>query len=250
MILNTDSLIQSNASATLAMGGPLMYLGNPPDSYYYQYGMPFIDEQFQSDITNAGNTYGNSTSDFTSAVAQSLSNRLAGWSAGAVEFQPVDVKLMEPVLAIRIPLTAAYAFAALHLLYAVAIISLGISCLLLPSTCYTADQVTLEALHGQDGGKERTELVSDLKVAHLRLTELATLVHELVLAQSGGILQDPHDVSSGRHLYGVVDPSSMDDGRKKDEGNYAEGEGRIKLAEGADGSLQLRFTPLSFDNIA
>ena len=51
-----------------------MFLGTA-DTDFYQYGLRFIDDQIQLDLSLAGNTYENDTQQFGAAWAQALSNR-------------------------------------------------------------------------------------------------------------------------------------------------------------------------------
>lgn len=208
--LRENKISLANASTTLAVSSPLVWLGSVPlrsatsgTSFMtreYLYTSRYIDEQVQVDITTAGNIYGNSTTRFASAIAQSLSNRLAGWSAGAITMQPLEANSTHSILALRIPLVLSWTYIGLHGLYALVILLLGLSCLLLP----TAPAASLggpykhthkRKLSDEDGGIDdptvgltgtnssgRSDLprASDLAEAQLKLSDASTLVYEIV----------------------------------------------------------------------
>lgn len=178
-----ETLEPANASTTLAISSSMVYIkGLPSNTSLYAYTPRYIDDQFQVDVSAAGNSYGNDTTRYASALAQSLSNRMVGWSAGAIRLGELEVNATEPILAIAIPLVTAGVFTGLHFLYALVIIGLGISCLSLPAQYHPG--TLLSAENGEAGpaaGRPRAHMVSDLAVAQLRLTDSSTLVHEVIV---------------------------------------------------------------------
>lgn len=167
--LNTSSLTLANESATIAVSSAGLFLGTA-DTSYYQYGSRFLDDQIQMDLSSAGNTYGNSSTQFATALAQAFSNRYLGWSVGAITMDTVEAQGTTPELAISIPLRTSHVFAVLNLAYALGIVSLGVSCLVLATR--------------NNWGRRRTETdrrfsPQDLRSAQLRLSDTSILVHEL-----------------------------------------------------------------------
>ncbi len=121
LTLDNSSFSLANATAAVAVSGAGMLLGSG-DTYFYQWGPRFIDDQMQVDLSNAGNTYGNNTAQFSAAWAQAFSNRYLGWSAGMVELAEMPVQIFSPELALSIPVAIVYAFTVLHFVYAFGIL--------------------------------------------------------------------------------------------------------------------------------
>lgn len=176
-----NSLTLANASATLAISGSVAYLGTD-DTDFYQYAPRFLDDQLQVDLTAAGNQYGNDSQRFASAWAQALSNRMIGWSLGAIELQPIIVNMTRPHLATSIPLSMAYLFLGLHILFSIFILLLGISALFLPGILRRDPRIPPR--HDgiqEDLSQEALKLNSvTLSFAQDRLSNPTSLIHELM----------------------------------------------------------------------
>ena len=207
-----------------------MYLGTG-DTLYYQWGPRFIDDQMQIDLSNAGNTYGNSTPQFSAAWAQAYSNRYLGWSAGMVELAGHPAKAFDPELALSIPVVITYVFTILHFLYALGLFLLGISCLVVA--------------RGDNAFR------TDLNAAHQRLTDTAMLVQELA-ARSLHDQEMAEDASGGAsnvnegswpgNLKGGVSVRCVPERRDLagDPGTlYADSEVSVGLRRRAEGTLGL-----------
>ncbi|KAH9818076.1 hypothetical protein DFH28DRAFT_1081107 [Melampsora americana] len=179
--LSDNSLTLANASATLAVSGSVAYLGTG-DTDFYQYAPRFSDDQLQGDLTIAGNQYGNDSQLFASAWAQALSNRMIGWSLGAIELQPIIVNMNQPQLATSIPLTTSYLFLGLHFLFSIFILLLGISALFLPGVLIRDPSFSTRHDNIQvDLSQEDLKLNNvTLSLAQDRLSNPTSLIHELM----------------------------------------------------------------------
>lgn len=171
--LDTSSFVLANASATIAVSSSGMYLGRN-ETRDYGWGPRFIDEQIQTDLSIAGNTYGNHSDQFAAAWAQSFSNRYLGWSVGAIRMDDTAATLMVSVLGLSIPMSTSYAFIGLHFAYALSIVLLGISCFFIP-------QQSPKRRFGSDSednvvGRWTSQ---DLVSAQTGLTDSSILVYEL-----------------------------------------------------------------------
>lgn len=169
---------QSNASATLAISGAATYLfDNNTDEY--RYAARFAEEQLQVDLTRIGNRDGNRTEKFAAAWAQAISNRLVGWSAGAIHLDSLPVNSTESVLAISIPLSTAYVF--VGLLWAIAgfIILLGLSTMFLPGV--VSGRTLKPRPSNGDHDLQFPQLqATGLYHAHDFLSDPTRLIHELI----------------------------------------------------------------------
>jgi hypothetical protein len=193
-----------------------MFLGTG-DSLFYQWGPRFIDDQLQLDLSSAGNTYGNDTAQFSAAWAQAFSNRYLGWTAGMVEFANNSAHQSVEQLALSIPIATAYIFVILHLAYALAILTLGISCLLMVRGSSTQ---------------------SDIQAAHRRLTDTSVLVQEL--AQSTLDAMDEDEMLwTAKFGHSFVTESQQ---RLAGEGSeYVDDEVSVRLRRKTNGGLGLKF---------
>lgn len=127
--LDLNSLTMANRTATLAVSGAAAYIGqNSTDNY--RYISLFTDDQIQLDLSTAVNIYGNDSVQFGAAWGQALSNRLLGWSAGAIYMERANATMSTSLLGLSIPVATAHAFAILHFMYALIILSLGVFCCL------------------------------------------------------------------------------------------------------------------------
>ncbi|KAI0085274.1 hypothetical protein BDY19DRAFT_967127 [Irpex rosettiformis] len=213
LTLDNSSLTLANASAAVAVSGAGMFLGTD-DTLFYQWGPRFIDDQMQIDLSNAGNTYGNSTSQFSAAWAQAFSNRYLGWSAGMVELADHPAELFRQQLALSIPVATTYLFTVLHFVYALGIFLLGISCLVV----------------ARGDGSFRTDLDASVQ----RLADTSTLVKELA-AKSLHDQEMEDGKMGGRFAPGQSDLAG-------DPGTlYADSEVSVGLRRRADGTLGLGF---------
>lgn len=194
-----SSFSLANASAAIAVSSAGLYIG-VNDTNFYQWGARFLDDQIQMDLSSAGNTFGNSSSQFAAAWAQAFSNRYLGWSAGAVVMDTVKTRGTTPQLALSIPLGMSYTFAALHFAYALGILALGVACLVLPRW---------ESWRWRRVGAARQFSVQDLRSAQIRLSDASILVHELATM---------HGMSGSEHSAG----SSTHSRDRRDEESYAE----------------------------
>ncbi|EGG12028.1 uncharacterized protein MELLADRAFT_89223 [Melampsora larici-populina 98AG31] len=181
LVLIDNSLTLANASATLAISGSVAYLGTA-DTDYYQYAPRFLDDQLQVDLTAAGNQYGEDSQLFASAWAQALSNRMIGWSVGAIELQPIIVNKTQSHLATSIPLSTAYLFLGLHILFSIFILSLGISALFLPGILRRDPRITTQHDNmPEDPSQEDLQLNGvTLSFARDKISTPASLIHELM----------------------------------------------------------------------
>ncbi|KAI0683988.1 hypothetical protein BC835DRAFT_1310761 [Cytidiella melzeri] len=213
--LDNSSFELANASAAVAASGAAMYLGKN-DTLYYQWGPRLIDDQMQIDLSAAGNTYGNDTTQFSAAWAQAFSNRYLGWTVGVVQLADQPARVSNPQLALSIPVTMSYAFVALHLLYAAGIFVLGISCLLVAS------------------GSSRA---GDIQAVHQRLTDTSALVHELTLrsiaAENGDTIIPRSDNGCG----GSPNHREVEG----EDTKYLDSDIRLWLRRRANGKLGLSF---------
>jgi hypothetical protein len=181
LTLDAGSLRLANQSATIALSGAALYLGaGQGNSLFYQFGKNYLDEMLQVDLSTVGNLYGNDTSAFAAAWGASISNRLLGWSAGTIDLQPGNgtVKAYNGVLALSIDLISAYAFVGIHFAFAGVIILLGASCAFIPRSTPLSP--------------ERPGPVSDIRVAHAKLSNFSTLMLEVLDAQDSGIQDTAH----------------------------------------------------------
>lgn len=219
--LEEDTLSLANASTTVAISASLLWMNNIPlrsnftrtgnvstdfghfeTTEGYGYTSLYLDEQLQGDITLSANTYGNDTVRFAAAIAQSLSNRLAGWSAGAITMEPMEANSTQPILALRIPLVLSWTYIGLHGTYALVILLLGVTCLLLPTApsgpLGPLKRVHKRKLSDEDGSIDDPTIAltssdsishgtdqdlpraSDLAAAQLKLSDASTLVYEIV----------------------------------------------------------------------
>jgi hypothetical protein len=96
-------------------------------------GARFIGEQLQVDLSEVGNGIGISTARFLDAWALAVAVRLLGWTSGAVVLRPSFATITRETIGLAIPLGPAHAFAIFYLAYALVIIIIGASCVLLPA---------------------------------------------------------------------------------------------------------------------
>ncbi|KAF8492114.1 hypothetical protein JB92DRAFT_3090457 [Gautieria morchelliformis] len=233
--LDNSTFTLANASAAVAVSGSGMFLGTP-DSLFYQWGSRFLDDQIQLDL---------STQQFGAAWAQALSNRYLGWTAGAIQLDQVPATVTRSQLALSIPLATSYLFAILHFVYAFVIVLLGISCRFLPKEGGLAGADVLEAAKGYSRSDPTTELapvlVSDVSLAHIRLSDTSTLVHELVVRNAFGsdsaLARGARDTDRlGRR--GTRRPSIVGSQRLVDgEGREEDGDLRVALERQRDGGV-------------
>ncbi|KAF8507730.1 hypothetical protein JB92DRAFT_2793251 [Gautieria morchelliformis] len=240
--LDNSSFTLANASAAVAVSGSGMFLGTP-DTLDYQYGSRFIDDQIQLDLSTAGNTYGNSTQRFGTAWAQALSNRYLGWTAGVIQLDDAPATITRSQLALSIPLATAYLFSILHFVYAFMIVLLGISCLFLPKEGGPSGADVVEAVKGNSRFDPTTELapvlVPDVSLAHIRLSDTSTLVHELVVRNAFGPYSalgraaGDTDRLERRRIPSIVGSQRLVDG----EGREEDGDLRVALEKQRDGGV-------------
>ncbi|KAF8507733.1 hypothetical protein JB92DRAFT_3083990 [Gautieria morchelliformis] len=240
--LDNSSFTLANASAAVAVSGSGMFLGTN-DTNYYQWGSRFLDDQIQLDLSSAGNTYGNSTQQFGTAWAQALSNRYLGWTAGVIQLDQVPATITRSQLALSIPLTTAHLFAIMHFAYAFMIVLLGISCLFLPKECGPSGADVVEAAKGNSRLDPTTELapvlVPDVSLAHIRLSDTSTLVHELVVRNAFGPVSalgrwaGDTDTLERRRRQSIVGSQRLVDG----EGREEDGDLRVALERQRDGGV-------------
>lgn len=100
----------------------------------------------------------------------------------------VEARGSTAVLSISIPLRTTHAFAVLHFTYALGIIALGVSCLVLAT--------------GNRWGRGRAEKdrrfsPQDLRSAQLRLSDTSILVHELASRPGRGTYASGYKVGNG-----------------------------------------------------
>jgi hypothetical protein len=207
VFLNISSLSMSNKSTTLALSGAAVYLGaGSTDSY--QYSSRYMDEMLQVDLSAAGNTFGNDTSAFAKAWGAGLSARLLGWSAGAVELRPPALSgksfRTKGAFVLSMNLWTAYAFAALHFLYAAFIVLLGASCIFIPASSPSLTQ--------EEYSRDSPAPVSDVRASHAKLSDPSTLVLEVVDAWSK---QRPLTLSRTRTSLSLAEADSQNDNDAK-----------------------------------
>ncbi|KAG0148198.1 hypothetical protein CROQUDRAFT_721806 [Cronartium quercuum f. sp. fusiforme G11] len=185
--LSQDSLTLAGPSVTLAISGAATYRWSR-NVGWYQSSTRFMDDQLQVDLSSVGNRFGNDSRLFAAAWAQSLSTRLVGWSAGAIELLPCAASATRPELATSIPLWLAYVFLALHFVFAILILLLAVSTFRLPGMLRQRSFVSSK----QDGTEakssdeqQRALMINDLEVAQDRLSDPTTLIHELLVTKSG-----------------------------------------------------------------
>ncbi|KAF8313415.1 hypothetical protein DL93DRAFT_2167837 [Clavulina sp. PMI_390] len=219
-----ETMVLTNDSSSLAVSRTLAPFGNPPNltATNYANSPRYLDNQLQVDIELIANTYGNDTGRFRLEFAQILSYRLLGWSAGALGMVETEGIRTASVLALSIDLALAGAFTGLHLLFALLIMLVGLSAMLLSTDCHRADPLPDPEDYGLDvsdpisgspnwlsssrtspssqsftheasgqhiyppieRSKNYGHLVSDLAIAQQRLSDSSTLVQEVVIRHS------------------------------------------------------------------
>ncbi|KAF8312146.1 hypothetical protein DL93DRAFT_1350207 [Clavulina sp. PMI_390] len=229
--LDTTSLTPiQNRSTNIAVSRTLPTARIGTDAFDYVYASHYIDVQMQNDVDTLGNLYGNDTGRFKLALSQAFSNRLLGWSAGALVLSETNGTKFEDILTLRIPLIPAGIFIGLHLLFASVVLILGGIALLLPKRYYITESLDLLPLEGGGGclassptpagsryyahvnthhhvestlqtlasegeGASEIRATSDLLVAQRRLTDASTLLYEVVRGQDG-LEQHRHQAQS------------------------------------------------------
>lgn len=245
--LLNDTFTLANASVALAISGAAVHLGTD-DTDYYQYAPRFLEDQLQVDLTNAGNRFGNDSFSFAGAWAQALSNRLVGWSVGAIELRPAPANTTRPALAVSIPLRLAYVFVGLQFGLAGLLVILGITSLLLPGVIYGRGSMgrvnnedrdirwtqspTPGLYHAQNFLSDPTRLIHELVVSNRKapLTSTGTsLVHQPLLSH-----HQNRSGSSGKHSLILTSASS----RVMTEGEDL----RVALVRESTGGVKLSFT--------
>ncbi|KAG0141953.1 hypothetical protein CROQUDRAFT_663147 [Cronartium quercuum f. sp. fusiforme G11] len=231
----------ANSSATLAISGSAVFLGTD-DTDYYQYAPRFLDDQLQVDLTSAGNRFGNDSKLFANAWAQALSNRLIGWSLGAIELKPIEVELTQPQIATSIPLWTAYTFVCLHFIYAFIILLLGFFTLLLPgvlprgSNSYT---------HTPTAEQKQILNHEDLNKAKYRLSDPTTLIHELMSTKQSSEKDESFTQISSpfhSHLFQQVQSNTTHSSSRNSRLESSEGEKfKVALVPDSTGGLELNF---------
>jgi hypothetical protein len=221
--LDVDNLHPADNGTALTLSGAAVFLGTA-DSDLYVYTSNYMDEMLQVDLSAAGNTYGNDSAAFAGAWGQSISARLLGWSAGAVELvlpTTGTAMLHQGSAAVSIDLASAYAFTGLLFTYAVLIVILGISCAFIP----TSRIAPASSQPGTSGARP----VSNTRAAHAKLSDFSTLVMEVLDAREVGRLRPTLSRRSSAVSLGEA-------------GDHAvERQVRLGLRTKADGGLGLDF---------
>ncbi|KAF8295662.1 hypothetical protein DL93DRAFT_2194203 [Clavulina sp. PMI_390] len=187
----------------------------------------YVDAQLKNDVDSIGNLYGNDTEQFRLALSQAFSNRLLGWSAGAIILSETRGTRFEEILTLHIPLTPAGIFITLHLVYSSVVLILGGRALLFPkrycttesldllrlesagesltsstsagspnsshtNTQYNGNTFSHSLLYGRHQADEVTTS-SDLLIAQHRLTDASTLLSEILLKEDGLEHHEPRE---------------------------------------------------------
>lgn len=242
--LANDSFRLADPATTLAISYSNVFLG-AGDTTTYMYAPRFLDDQLQSDLTNAGNQFGNDSRAFADAWAQALSNRLAGWSVGALESAPSSTAQMTaPVIALEMPLATVHIFANLHFVYALLFIFLGLSCLSIPNRPSTgaANRNSGVEDEGSWDGTETQKPVSELALAQARLADPSTLVRELAARSTA--VRDPSEAASGGPVYRPVGrrTASQSTLTLRELDGAEQNDVRVVLQRRSDGTLGLQFS--------
>lgn len=128
---------------------------------------------------------------FASAWAQALSNRMIGWSLGAIELQPITVNRTRSHLATSIPISTAYLFLGLHIVFSIFILLLGVSALSLPGVLRRDPRFSARNDDLQEDLKSNHAILS---LAQDRLSDPTSLIHDLMITKRS------HDSASSTSL--------------------------------------------------
>ncbi|KAF8315227.1 hypothetical protein DL93DRAFT_2166923 [Clavulina sp. PMI_390] len=138
--LDLDSLVQIDDSVTtIAVSRTLPNAGLWVANGIYSGSARYLDAQLQDDVNTLGNVYGNNSAQLNQELAQTFSNRLLGWSVGALILAETNGTHFEDVISLSIPLIPAGLFVGFHLVYALLALILGFSALLLPRKYHPAE---------------------------------------------------------------------------------------------------------------
>ncbi|KAF8315604.1 hypothetical protein DL93DRAFT_2096617 [Clavulina sp. PMI_390] len=177
--------LTSSIAAPIAVSRTLPFYGSSPaltgkNAQLYPRSTRYLDAQLQADVTLIANDLGSDVDHLALEFARMFSNRLLGWSAGALQLDPILGIYSVDVLAISIPIITSWVFIVLLLLLALFILLLGISAPFL-HTKYHSVAPTTDHDSPTSPTEHENHMVSDIFIAQQRLSDTSTLVHEIVL---------------------------------------------------------------------